>query len=179
MPFGLRTATQIYRRLLDSALYGFLKVNQDQDRSDRKDVFETAEPDLEKNEDVDLYRRYTGNRKIVERVEKLLAACDEWNLSISVAKIFWCRQNVDYLGHHVSAEGLEAHPKDLSALQELQFSTNLRSMHHSWGVSTTKADLVKTSRSTHQFCTSSAKRASTRSLGGQNRLGTMRTALQK
>ncbi|POM63433.1 Reverse transcriptase [Phytophthora palmivora] len=112
MPFGLKNAPQIYQRLLDNALRGFLKVTQDQDRSDRKDVFETGEPYLEKNEDVDLYRRYTGNRKIVERVMRKV----------------WGRQKVDYLGHRVSAEGLETHPKDLSAFQELPFPTNLKSM---------------------------------------------------
>ncbi|POM68730.1 LOW QUALITY PROTEIN: Reverse transcriptase [Phytophthora palmivora] len=51
-----------------------------------------------------------------------------WNLSISIAKSFWGQQKVDYLGHRVSAEGLETHPKDQSALQELPFPSNLRSM---------------------------------------------------
>ncbi|POM78632.1 LOW QUALITY PROTEIN: Reverse transcriptase [Phytophthora palmivora] len=49
-------------------------------------------------------------------------------MSISVAKSFWVRQKVAYLGHRVSAEGLGTHPKDFSALQELPFPTNLRSM---------------------------------------------------
>ncbi|POM72894.1 LOW QUALITY PROTEIN: Reverse transcriptase [Phytophthora palmivora] len=136
MPFGLKNAPQIYQRLLDNALYGFVKVTQDQDRSDRKDVFKTGEPDLARNESVLGRRSYiadilvTGRScdALCEKVEKLLDACDEWNLSISVAKSFWVRQKVDYLGHRVSAEGLETHPKDLSALQELPFPTNLRSM---------------------------------------------------
>ncbi|POM62536.1 reverse transcriptase [Phytophthora palmivora] len=66
-----------------------------------------------------LHRRHTGTWKIVgcamRKVEKLLDACDEWNLSISVAK-------------GLEAEGLETHLKDLSALQELPFPTNLRSI---------------------------------------------------
>ncbi|POM79942.1 Reverse transcriptase [Phytophthora palmivora] len=136
MPFGLKNAPQIYQRLLDNALYGFLKVTQDQDRSDRKDVFETGEPELERNESVLGRRSYIDAILVTarswdalcEKVEKLLDARDEWNLSISVAKIFWGRQKVDYLGHRVSVEGLETHPKDLSALQELPFPTNLRSM---------------------------------------------------
>ncbi|POM68506.1 LOW QUALITY PROTEIN: Reverse transcriptase [Phytophthora palmivora] len=41
----------------------------------------------------------------MRKVEKLLDACDELNLSISVAKSFWDRQKVDYLGHPVSADG--------------------------------------------------------------------------
>ncbi|POM80758.1 LOW QUALITY PROTEIN: Reverse transcriptase [Phytophthora palmivora] len=133
-PFGL--FEWIRMPLLDNALYGFVKVTQDQDRSDRKDVFETGEPDLERNESVSGRRSYiddilvTGRSwdALCEKVEKLLDVCDEWNLSISVAKSCWGRQKVDYLGHRVSADGLETHPKDLSALQELPFPTNLRSM---------------------------------------------------
>ncbi|POM58456.1 Reverse transcriptase [Phytophthora palmivora] len=136
MPFGLKNAPQIYQRLLDNAIYGFVKLTQDQDRSDQKDIFETGEPDLERNESVLGRRSYiddilvTGRSwdALCEKVEKLLDACDEWNLSISVTKSFWGRQKVDYLGHRVSADGLETHPKDLSALQELPFPTNLRSM---------------------------------------------------
>ncbi|POM67622.1 Reverse transcriptase [Phytophthora palmivora] len=88
MPFGLKNAPQIYQRLLDNALYGFVKVTQDQDQSDQKDVFETGEPDLEKNESVLGRRSYiddilvTGRSwgALCEKVEKLLDACDEWNL---------------------------------------------------------------------------------------------------
>ncbi|POM71072.1 LOW QUALITY PROTEIN: Reverse transcriptase [Phytophthora palmivora] len=136
MPFGLKNAPQIYQRLLDNALYGFVKVTQDQDQSDRKDVFETGEPDLERNESVLRRRSYIDDILVTERswgalsekVEKLLDACDEWNLSISVAKSFWGQQKVDYLEQRVSAEGLETHPTDLAALQELPLPTNLRSM---------------------------------------------------
>ncbi|POM57809.1 Reverse transcriptase [Phytophthora palmivora] len=120
---------------LDEVLWDW-SLDMASDRSDRKDVFETGEPDLKRNESVLGRRSYiddilvTGRSwdVLCEKVEKLLDACDEWNLSISVTKSFWGRQKVDYLGHRVSAEGLETHPKDLSALQELPFPTNLRSM---------------------------------------------------
>jgi len=58
----------------------------------------------------------------------LLEACNKWNISISVTKSFWGLKKVDYLGHRVSHDGLEAHPKDLSALVDLPFPRNLRTM---------------------------------------------------
>ncbi|POM73482.1 Reverse transcriptase [Phytophthora palmivora] len=52
-------------------------------------------------------------------VDALLEACDKWNLSISVVKSFWGMNKVEYLGHRVSKDGLEANPKDLEALTDL------------------------------------------------------------
>ncbi|KAE9161755.1 hypothetical protein PF004_g30722 [Phytophthora fragariae] len=37
-------------------------------------------------------------------------------------------RKVDYLGHQVSEEGLEAKPKDLSSLRDLPFPSSLRAM---------------------------------------------------
>ncbi|GMF47751.1 unnamed protein product [Phytophthora fragariaefolia] len=62
------------------------------------------------------------------RVDKLLDACDEWNLPISVAKSFWDLKKLDYLVHRISAGGMEARPKDLSSLADLPFPATLRSM---------------------------------------------------
>ncbi|OWZ08986.1 Gag Polyprotein, partial [Phytophthora megakarya] len=58
----------------------------------------------------------------------LLEACDKWNLSISVVKGFWGMPKVEYLGHKVSHDGLEANPKDVSAFTDLQFPGSLRAM---------------------------------------------------
>ncbi|KAG6611068.1 reverse transcriptase [Phytophthora cinnamomi] len=65
---------------------------------------------------------------LCERVDDLLETCDEWNISISVVKSFWGKAKVEYLGHKVSNSGLEANPKDLSALADLPFPGSLRSM---------------------------------------------------
>ncbi|KAE8975132.1 hypothetical protein PR002_g25686 [Phytophthora rubi] len=40
----------------------------------------------------------------------------------------WGLRKVDYLGHQVSMDGLEAHPKDLQALAVLPFPSTLRAM---------------------------------------------------
>ena len=62
------------------------------------------------------------------KVERLLDVCDKWNLSISIVKSSWGCRKVEYLGHRVSAEGLEAHPKDLQALVDLPLPKTLKAM---------------------------------------------------
>ncbi|OWY99619.1 reverse transcriptase [Phytophthora megakarya] len=62
------------------------------------------------------------------RVDKPLDVCDRWNLSISVAKSYWGRRKVAYLGHEVSSAGLEAKPKELNAIANLPFPTKLKTM---------------------------------------------------
>ncbi|OWY90149.1 reverse transcriptase, partial [Phytophthora megakarya] len=66
--------------------------------------------------------------QLCDRVEGLLEACDKWNLSNSVVKRFWGMPKVEYLGHKVSHNGLEANPKDLSSLTDLAFPGSLRAM---------------------------------------------------
>ena len=66
--------------------------------------------------------------ELYEKVKRLLEVCHRWNLSISVIKSFWGRLKVDYLGHQVSLQGLEAHPKDLGSIVNIPFPGTLRSM---------------------------------------------------
>ncbi|KAJ8575379.1 hypothetical protein ON010_g3835 [Phytophthora cinnamomi] len=138
MPFGLKNAPQLYQRLLDNALYDFVKITngQDQQVQDLVDLFREGEPDVGKKTSVLGRRSYIDDSLVTarswdtlfNRVYNLLDACVEWNLSISVAKSFWGLRKVDYLGRKVSAEGMEAQPNDLSSLAGLPFPTTLRSM---------------------------------------------------
>ncbi|GMF19284.1 unnamed protein product [Phytophthora fragariaefolia] len=130
----------------DNALYGFLKITKRQDHQARNaggqgrqrpiDLFQDGKPDTDKESFVLGRRSYiddtlvtTGSWDMLcERVDKLLDACDEWNLSISVAKSVWGLKKVDYLGHRIWAGGMEARPKDLSSLVDLPFPTSLRSV---------------------------------------------------
>ncbi|OWY93943.1 reverse transcriptase [Phytophthora megakarya] len=134
MPFGLKNAPQIYQRIVDNALYGHMRIKPGQDKT--VDVFEEGEPELEPKPSILGRRSYvddilvTGDTwdSMCNKVEKLLDVCDRWNLSISVAKSYWGRRKVTYLGHQVSTDGLEAKPKDLEAFSNLPFPTKLKSM---------------------------------------------------
>ncbi|OWY98546.1 LOW QUALITY PROTEIN: reverse transcriptase [Phytophthora megakarya] len=97
MPFGLKNAPQIYQRLVDNALYGFLKISRSGDAGATTDVFQTGIADDPDRESVLGRRSYIDDIMIAaeswdqmyRRVEDLLEACDKWNLSISVAKRCW------------------------------------------------------------------------------------------
>ncbi|OWY90580.1 LOW QUALITY PROTEIN: reverse transcriptase [Phytophthora megakarya] len=86
-----------YQRLVDNALYGFLKFSPSGDAETTTDVFQTriaTDPD---RDSVLGRRSYIDDIMIAaeswdqmcQRVEDLLEACDKWNLSISVAKGIW------------------------------------------------------------------------------------------
>ncbi|OWZ12633.1 LOW QUALITY PROTEIN: reverse transcriptase [Phytophthora megakarya] len=130
-PFGLKK--QIYQRLVDNALYGFLKISQAGDAGATTDVFQTGIADDPDRESVLGRRSYIDDIMIAagswdQMVEDLLEACDKWNLSISVAKSFWGMDKVGYLGHRVSIGALEANPKALKSLTDLPFPGSLRFM---------------------------------------------------
>ena len=141
MPFGLKNAPQIYQRLIDNALYGYLKIGADPDAhatnsSKQMNVFIEGEPDTSQTPSVLGRRSYIDDILIPatswialhEKVKRLICVCDKWNLSISLTKSVWGRRKVDYLGHQVSLAGLEAHPKDLGSLVNIPFPRTLRSM---------------------------------------------------
>ena len=68
MPFGLKNAPQIYQRLINNALYGYLKigarpVTNISDSTDLIDVFADGEPDTDMKASAFrpkvIYRRHT------------------------------------------------------------------------------------------------------------------------
>ncbi|OWY90790.1 LOW QUALITY PROTEIN: reverse transcriptase [Phytophthora megakarya] len=130
MPFGLKNAPQIYQRMIDNALYGFTRIPKAEDHESTLDL-RTGNRWIQAS-----HRSYIDDilipannwDQLCDRVEGLLEACDKWNLSISVVKSFWGMSKVEYLGHKFSHNGLEANPKDLSALTDLAFPKSLRAM---------------------------------------------------
>ncbi|OWY91699.1 reverse transcriptase, partial [Phytophthora megakarya] len=110
--------------MIDNSLYGFTRIPKMTGDLERLDVFEAGEPE-DPGKPSMLGRRFYIDDILVpaanwdqlcDGVEDLLEACNKWTLSISVVKIFW---GMEYLGHKVSHDGLEANPKDLSALTDL------------------------------------------------------------
>ena len=136
MPFGLKNAPQIYQRLVDNALYGYLKIGQRSSSDGQIDVFKDGEPETDRRPSILGRRSYiddilipaTSWESLYAKVERLLEACDKWNLSISLTKSFWGCRKVDYLGHRVSIDGLEAQPKNLESLVNIPFPSTLRAM---------------------------------------------------
>ncbi|OWY91411.1 reverse transcriptase [Phytophthora megakarya] len=122
--------------MVDNALYGFTRIPKSEGHESTSDVFEDGEPVDPGKPSVLGRRSYIDDilipadnwDQLCDRVEGLLEACDEWNLSISVVKSFWGMPKVEYLGYRVSHNGLEANPKDLSALTDLAFPGSLRAM---------------------------------------------------
>ncbi|ETO71837.1 hypothetical protein F444_11880 [Phytophthora nicotianae P1976] len=93
----------IYQRLLDNALYGYLRIPEGSDQFGAVDVFQAGEPDLDSGSPVLGRRSYIDNilvtaeswESLCDKVERLLNACDRWNLSISVVKSSWgCRKGL-------------------------------------------------------------------------------------
>ncbi|OWZ05728.1 reverse transcriptase [Phytophthora megakarya] len=97
MPFGPKNASQIFQRLVDNTLYGFLKISRSGDVGTTTGVFQTGIADDPDRDSVLGRRSYIDGIMIAaeswdqmrQRVEDLLEACDKWNLSISVTKSFW------------------------------------------------------------------------------------------
>ncbi|OWZ00679.1 reverse transcriptase [Phytophthora megakarya] len=130
MPFGLKNAPQIYQCMIDNAQYGFTRISKSEDHGGTLDVFEDGES-VDPGKPSVLGRRLYIDDILIpannwdQLCDRVLEACDKWNLSISVVKRFWGMSTVEYLGHKVSHNGLETSPKDLSALTDLAFPGSL------------------------------------------------------
>ncbi|GMF22014.1 unnamed protein product [Phytophthora fragariaefolia] len=124
---------EIYQRLIDNALYGFLRLSPE---NAARDVFEGGEPERPGTHSVLGRRSYIDDILIggkawddlYEKVEFLLDVCEQWHLSISVEKSEWGMLQVDYLGHKVSQHGLQANMKNLGPLTTLEFPHALKGL---------------------------------------------------
>ncbi|OWZ10687.1 LOW QUALITY PROTEIN: reverse transcriptase [Phytophthora megakarya] len=129
MPFSFTNAPQIHQRMIDNVLYGFILIPKSEDHGGTLDVFENGEPVDPGGPSVLGRRSYIDDILIpANNWDQSKVYSKRWNLSISVVKSFWGMPKVEYLGHKVSHNGLEANTKDLSALTDLAFPGSLRAM---------------------------------------------------
>ena len=90
MPFGLKNAPQIYQRLIDNALCGYMKIGTKADAistgsSNLIDVFTEGEPNDDHKPSVLGRRSYIDDilipanswTSLYDKVERLLKACDQ------------------------------------------------------------------------------------------------------
>ena len=84
MPFGLKNAPQIYQRLLDNALYGFLRMSPETRLDESEDLFTSGEPDTASGPSILGVRSYIDDiiipaeswDALCNNVERLLDVCD-------------------------------------------------------------------------------------------------------
>ena len=84
MPFGLKNAPQIYQRLLDNALYGFLRISPGTSLDESEDLFTSGEPGTTSGPSILGRRSYIDDILIpaeswdalCKKVERLLDVCD-------------------------------------------------------------------------------------------------------
>ena len=90
MSFRLKTAPQIYQRMVDNALYGYLKIGEQRRSSGREvsqpgDVFTNGEPDPHRNRSVLGRKSYIDDilvpasswAALYQKVNRLLEVCDQ------------------------------------------------------------------------------------------------------
>ena len=136
-----KNAPQIYQRMVDNALYGYIKIGEQRRSCGREvsqpgDVFMNGEPDPHRKPSVLGRKSYLDDilvptlswTSLYQKGHRLLEVCDQWNLSISLPKSVWGRRKVEYLGHQVSISYIEANPKNLGSLVNIPFPKKLRSM---------------------------------------------------
>ena len=101
LPFGLSTAPAIFQRCLDSIL-GKLRWTS---------CFVYMD---------DIIISGTSFEELVERAEEVMSTLEKYGLKLNVNKCFWAHQELDYLGHTVSAAGIK--PKQSNVQKILDFA---------------------------------------------------------
>ncbi|OWZ17551.1 reverse transcriptase [Phytophthora megakarya] len=132
MPFGLKNAPQLYQRMIDNVLYGFTRILKSEGYGSTLDVFEDGEP-VGPGKPSMLGRR--------SYIDDILVSANNWDqlcdrvgvyskcvMSGIRRSSFWGIPKVEYLGHKVSHNSLEANPKVLSVLTDLAFPGSLRAI---------------------------------------------------
>lgn len=102
LPFGIRSAPEIYQRIMDTMLEGIPGC-----RAVMDDILIAAKNPVEHDE-------------ILTRV---MQRAKSWNLKLNFEKCHIRKSEVKYVGHLVTAQGLKPDPAKIQALQEMPTPT--------------------------------------------------------
>ena len=98
LPFGIRSAPEIYQRIMDTMLEGIPACRDIMD-----DILIAAKTPIEHD---------TILSQVVQRAKS-------WNLQLNVDKCQIRRSEVKYVGHLITSQGLKPDPSKVKALQEM------------------------------------------------------------
>ena len=121
MPYGIKSAPEIFQRVMDQVICGLDKTFVIVD-----DVIQAASS-LEELEML--------SRKFLER-------CREVNLKLNVKKFAFGLDELSYVGHVLSSEGLKADPNKVKAVVEMADPSNKEELQRVLGVATYLAKFI-------------------------------------
>jgi len=105
MPFGITPAPEIFQMKLDQNLEGLKGVFKIAD-----DILITGQGEIEREADEDHDRN----------LKSLLDRCREWNIKLNKKKFTFKCDDVQFIGHRLTKEGLEPHPAKLRAILNMK-----------------------------------------------------------
>jgi hypothetical protein len=124
IPFGLTNAPSTFQGLMNSIFKPF----------PRKFV-------LVFFDDILIYNKSWEDH--VQHVDRVLQLLEEKQLYVKPSKCFFGVQEVEYLGHIVSHEGVKADPNKIKAIKEWRIPTTLRNLRTFLGLRGIIASLLR------------------------------------
>ena len=112
MPFGLRNAAQTFQRFIDQVLRGL--------------PFVFAYID-------DLLVASSSTEEHYSHLKELFQRLDEFGLVVNPDKCTFGVESVEFLGHHVSVQGVSPLPEKVSAVVDFPFPTSIRQLRRYLG----------------------------------------------
>lgn len=107
IPFGLRNAPATFQRMMDRFRNSLVHVKILVYLDDLIILSQTFEQHL------------TDLQEVLDRLH-------EYNLTVNKEKCNWCCSKVSYLGHYITAQGLEMDPEKTSCIRNMTTPSNLK-----------------------------------------------------
>ena len=115
MPFGLRNAAQTFQRFIDQVLRGLPFVH----------VFAYID---------DLLVASSSTEEHYSHLKELFQRLDEFGLVVNPDKCTFGVESVEFLGHHVSVQGVSPLPEKVSAVVDFPLPTSIRQLRRYLGL---------------------------------------------